>query len=73
MDGKDKLPKFSKKIPEAENMTQLVLDLKIPRQQMGVWGSSLVKEGSRKAAREVTMTTWWAGTNTHRHGSQITS
>ena len=26
MDGKDKLQKFSKKIPEAENMTELVFD-----------------------------------------------
>ena len=26
MDGKEKLQKFSKKIPEAENMTELVLD-----------------------------------------------
>ena len=26
MDGKDKLQKFRKKIPEAENMTELVLD-----------------------------------------------
>ena len=65
-DWKDKLENFSKRIQEEENMTQLVLDLN-PSPVDGCGEGSWSKKWSRKAAREVTMTTRSAGTNTHRH------
>ena len=65
-DWKDKLENLSKRIQEEEKkMTQLVL--KNPSPVDGCGEGAWSKGGSRKAAREVTMTTRSAGTNTHRH------
>ena len=66
MDGKDKLEKFSKKIQKEENMTWLRKSLiKLLDSRNGCGEVAWSKEGSRKAAREVTMTTrWGGGTNT---------
>ena len=56
MDAKDRLKKFSKKIREEEDMTQLVLDLN-PSAVDGFGEGAWSKEGIRKVSREVTMTT----------------
>ena len=64
-DWKDKLENFSKRIQKGQNMTWLVL--KNPSPVDGCGEGAWSKGGSRKAAREVTMTTRSAGTNTHRH------
>ena len=62
MDGKDKLETSTKKIQKEENMTWLSSSLIKPLDSRNGCGEvAWSKEGSRKAARVVTMTTRWGG------------
>ena len=65
-DGKDKLENFKQK-PSRGRKHDVVSPWLNPSPVDECGEGAQSKGGSRKAAREVTMTTQWAGTNTHRH------